>query len=114
MDQTELLGGLHLLLVGTTLLGKIGRGQQQPESLLPLGDRVAAGLMALPIIVALCHNVFPSAPPEVKLLSAAPLALYVCLLVYEDRRSYFTLVMFFGVTVIYLVLARIILVKGLL
>lgn len=85
MKGLEVLGGvatlLLVLLVGTVfgqLHGSAG-GEVKPN-----GDRVACGLLALPLISLAVSLAFPSAPLAWALSAPLPLAVYVVLLAGTD------------------------------
>lgn len=111
MNGMQLLGGvstlLLVLLVGT-LFGRV-HGSAGGE-VKAVGDRVACGLLALPLISVAVRLAFPSAALVWALAAPLPLALYVLLLAGTDigwaiSRRYFTIALALGGLGIYAAMA---------
>ena len=102
MKGIEVLGGvaaLLLVLVVGTLFGRL-HGSTGGE-VKACGDRVACGLLALPLISLAVHLVFPSANLAWALTAPLPLAVYVVLLAGTDMgwtvsKKYFTTTLVFA------------------
>jgi hypothetical protein len=70
---------LATLLLGAALFGQFKKGG---DELLPIGDRIAAGMLAVPILALMVHQV---APTPLSALTPIPLAAYLTMLAIQDR-----------------------------
>jgi ABC-type Na+ efflux pump permease subunit len=80
MDADTGLFGLAVLLLGAALFGTIQKGGKQ---LLPLGDRIASGMLAVPLLALM---VYRATDNPLSLLLPLPLAAYLTALAYEDGK----------------------------
>ena len=70
---------LATLLLGAALFGQIQKGDKQ---LLPIGDRIAAGMLAVPLLALMVHQVTQT---PLSALTPIPLAVYLTVLAIQDR-----------------------------
>lgn len=70
---------LVTLLLGAALFGQL---KKEGDQLLPIGDRIAAGMLAVPVLTLLVHRVTKS---PLAALVPLPLAAYLTALAIEDR-----------------------------
>jgi hypothetical protein len=109
------IGSFTALLIIACIFGRLhGSGN---TSVGPVGDRVIAGLLALPLISFLVHYGLKNIAPYWKWIAPAPLAIYIFLLAATDFKccfikkrlkfikDHFTLCLIVGVGVIYLLAA---------
>ena len=94
-------------------------GREADGSKIPsIGDRVFAGLLALPLIFILVQQVFRDAPLLLKLLAPGPVAIYVFQLARTDwkdkDRYHFTKALFIAVMFLYGVMFLVALLAGVL
>jgi hypothetical protein len=103
----DILAGLStfivLLLVGTIFRRLHGGG----DPLDPLGDRVACGLLAVPLIFLLVRLTFPKEDPTWALVAPLPVLVYTALLAGVDAKSvsiknHFTTILFGTLVALYL------------
>lgn len=87
MGDSKLLGGiagfLLVLLVGT-LFGRVHGSSDDRDK--AVGDRVACGLLAVPLISVAVHFAFPQAHLAWALAAPVPLLVYVVLLAGTDMQ----------------------------
>ncbi|HEX5056572.1 MAG TPA: hypothetical protein VFX02_08750 [Gammaproteobacteria bacterium] len=109
MDK-ELAGiaALLLVLIVGALFGRLHGSDG--GAVKPVGDRVACGLLALPLISIAVHLAFPGAHVAWALAAPAPLAVYVVLLAGADlgwviSRKYFNAALVLGIGTIYVLMA---------
>jgi hypothetical protein len=104
----DILAGLStfivLLLVGTIFRRLHGGGD---GALDPLGDRVACGLLAVPLIFLLVRLAFPKEDPGWALAAPLPVLVYTALLAGVDAKlapikSHFTKILFGTLVALYL------------
>ena len=114
----KVLGGvaalLAVLVVGT-VFGRLHGSSGSDTKLEPIGDRVACGLLALPLISLSVYLAFPCAHLAWVLSAPLPLAIYVLLLAGTDEsikwkvlkilRKNFTAALVLAVMAIYLAMA---------
>lgn len=111
MDEKEILGGVAALLVVLVVgavFGRVHGSENAPVK--ALGDRVACGLLALPLISIAVFLAFPAAGLAWALAAPAPMLLYTGLLAGVDARwslpaRHFTAVLFAGTCIIYVLMA---------
>lgn len=107
----KILSGVAALLLVLVVGAVFGRLHgSDGASVKPLGDRVACGLLSLPLITVAVLLAFPSSGLGWAIAAPAPMALYVALLVGVDAgwniaKRHFTATLFFGSLAIYLVMA---------
>ena len=84
-DEKVLAGvaGLLVILIVGTLFGRLHA--KDDATIKPVGDRVACGLLALPLISVAVRLAFPSASLVWVLGAPLPLAVYVVLLAGTDQ-----------------------------
>ena len=70
---------LATLLLGAALFGQIKKGSVQ---VLPIGDRIAAGMLAVPLLVFMVHQATETA---LSALIPIPLVVYLTILAIQDR-----------------------------
>lgn len=107
----KVLGGiaaLLLVLVVGTVFGRLHGSDS--AAIKPIGDRVACGLLALPLISLAVRLAFPSAHLAWALSAPLPLAIYVVLLAGTDigwtiSKKHFTSTLILGGMAIYMAMA---------
>jgi hypothetical protein len=107
MPMTEILAGvtgLLLVLVVGALFGRLHGTDNAPIK--PIGDRVACGLLALPLISIAVRLAFPSAHIAWVLAAPLPLAVYALLLAGTDlgwaiSKKHFSTALIVGIGIIY-------------
>lgn len=110
IDENVLVGvtALLLVLVVGTIFGRLhGSDDTRIE---PIGDRVACGLLALPLVTVAVSIAFPTVSLAWALAAPTPLALYVVLLAGIDAKwaiakDHFISTLVFGSFAIYLAMA---------
>jgi hypothetical protein len=112
--EEKVLGGiatLLLVLIVGTVFGRL-HGSSNGAEVKPIGDRVACGILALPLISLAVRLAFSSAHLAFVLLAPLPLAVYVVLLAGTDENinwaistRYFTLTLILASMVIYVAMA---------
>ena len=75
------LAGITIALLAGAVVGRLYPTDTRAG---PVGDRVFCGLLALPLIAVLTHQVFPEAHTAWKLLAPTPVAIYALLLAGTD------------------------------
>ena len=96
------IGALVTLLVGAAVLGRIeGRG----HPLLPVGDRVAAGLIAACLLLSHWKVNTSDVHAWLPVATAAPLVFYSIVLAWTDKESWFTRLILVGLLIIFVSLA---------
>lgn len=106
----KVLGGITALLIILIVGAVFGRLHGSKGGLKPIGDRVACGLFALPLISLAVRLAFPSAHLVWALLLAPlPLAIYVVLLAGTDCKwkiamKHFTCALTVGVMGVYVLM----------
>ena len=98
-----IVGALIALLAGAAVLGRIEGRKADP--FLPVGDRVAAGMIAACLLLGVLKSTSPDAHPGLALGTAAPLVFYSIVLTLTDRRSWFTWLVLVGLLAIFVFLA---------
>jgi len=94
--EEKILGGITALLIVLVVGAVFGRLHGSDSAAIkPIGDRVACGLLALPLISLAVRLAFPSAHWAWALSAPLPLAFYVILLAGTDigwpiARNHFT------------------------
>ncbi|OGP89036.1 MAG: hypothetical protein A2031_01825 [Deltaproteobacteria bacterium RBG_19FT_COMBO_43_11] len=109
--EEKVLGGvavLLIMLVAGTVFGRVHGSNS--ATINPLGDRVACGLLALPLISLAVLLAFPSAHLVWALSAPLPLAIYVVLLAgtefkWKISKKHFTAALILGVIAIYVIMA---------
>lgn len=76
---------LAVLFVAASVLGVLWGKDGGGREIKAVGDRVACGLFAIPLISAAVHQAAPCASPLWVLAAPLPLVFYVALLAYCDR-----------------------------
>jgi len=104
------IGALVALLVGAAVLGRIDRRvRNQPlkkdHPLLPVGDRVAAGLIAACLLLGVWEGNTSDVHPLLPVATAAPLVFYSIVLAWTDKESWFTRLILVGLLIIFVSLA---------
>ena len=102
------IGSFTAILIIACIFGRLHGSSD--ASVGPVGDRVIAGLLALPLISFLVHHGLPETAPYWKWIVPAPLAVYIFLLAATDFgwkfiKDHFTLCLILGVGGIYLLAA---------
>ena len=112
------LGGVAaiatLLLVGA-VYGRVHGSEG--GTVKALGDRVASGLLAIPLISVCVHLAFPNTSMGWVLAAPAPLAVYTLLLAGTDlgwgfARKHFMQSLLIGIGVVYVIMAMVVLSKA--
>lgn len=107
----KVLGGIAALLIVLVVGAVFGRLHGSDRvAIKPIGDRVACGLLALPLISLAVRLAFPSAHIAWALFAPLPLAIYVVLLAGTDigwtiAKKHFTSTLILGSAVIYAAMA---------
>lgn len=106
--HTAGLFAIGLVLVSGAVFGHLHR--ENSEGDVPTGDRVASGLLALPVIGILAHVLFPDVHVLWKLLSPTPVAIYALLLAGTDWKwpiavEHFTMTLVIAIGLVYLAVA---------
>ncbi len=103
-----------LVLLIAAIFGRIHHQGGEGATVGPLGDRIIAGLLALPLISCWVKLVFPDAPIAWAVAAPVPLAIYIILLAGTDRqrgfrlaREHFTQALLIGVGIFYVLLAAV-------
>jgi hypothetical protein len=104
------VGSLLILLMIGAVFGRLHA--KENSGFQPLGDRVACGLFALPLISIAVRLLFPEVPVGWALAAPLPVLVFVVLLAGVDlgwrvSRQYFTLALVAGVGMIYAVMAAV-------
>lgn len=97
-----LLGGLASLLVAAAVFGRIEGNWTGQKALLPLGERIAAALLAMPVVLALASLAVPTSSLTFRLLWVIPLEAYAVVLAGEDWHSAFTRRTVCGMNAVYI------------
>jgi hypothetical protein len=109
--EEKVLGGIAALLIVLVAGAVFGRLHGSDSTAIkPIGDRVACGLLALPLISLAVRLAFPSAHLAWALSAPLPLAIYVVLLAGTDigwtiSKKHFTSTLILGGMVIYIAMA---------
>jgi len=109
--EEKVLGGVAALLIVLVVGAVFGRLHGSDSAAIkPIGDRVACGLLALPLISLAVRLAFPSAHLAWTLSAPLPLAVYVVLLAGTDigwpiAKKHFTSTLIVGAMVIYVAMA---------
>ncbi len=110
-DAKEMLGGvaalLAILVIGA-VFGRLHGSENAPVK--AVGDRVACGLLSVPLISVAVALAFPSLNIAWALAAPAPMLLYTGLLAATDAKwslavKHFTSTLFLGSVAIYLAMA---------
>ena len=109
------IGALVALLVGAAVLGQIDRRVRnlplkEAYPYLPLGDRVAAGMIAACLLLGVWKGNTPDVNAWLPIATAAPLVFYSIVLASRDWESLFTRWILVGMVIIFLSLVAIILI----
>jgi hypothetical protein len=111
VESKEILAGLSafivLLLVGA-IFRRLHVSANEQNGLDKIGDRVACGLLAVPLICVLVRTAFPKEDPFWALMAPLPVVLYTGLLTGVDANSRiiknnFTKILFGTLVVLYLI-----------
>jgi hypothetical protein len=78
------LAFVTLFFVAASVLGMLW-GKEDEKQIKAIGDRVACGLFAVPLIAVSVQQTFPDAAPAWVLMAPLPLVVYVILLSLSDR-----------------------------
>lgn len=78
------LAFVTIFFVGASVLGMLW-GKDAGQRIKPVGDRVACGLLAIPLISVCVQQAFPGVPRAWVLVAPLPLVIYVVLLALSDR-----------------------------
>ncbi len=97
------IGALMVLLVGAAVLGRVESREKRP--FLPVGDRVAAGMIAACLLIGILKFSDADVHPALAAGTAAPLVFYSIVLTLTDRRSWFTWLVLAGLLAIFVFLA---------
>lgn len=115
--KEELAGvaALLLVLIVGALFGRLH--SSDAGTIKPIGDRVACGLLALPLISIAVRLAFPSAHIAWVLVAPAPLAVYVVLLAGTDlgwavSKKHFNTALVLGIGALYVLMAASVLAFG--
>ena len=117
VESKELLAGLAgfiaLLVVGA-VFGRLHASEQEGRAIDALGDRVACGLLAVPLIAFATHRAFPEGGLAWAFLAPTPILLYSMLLASVDLGwppavRHFTAILVAGFLLLYLVLMAVVL-----
>jgi hypothetical protein len=92
------------LLAFAALFGRLQGSWTGNKELIPIGERVAATLLLLPIVFALTTHAFPAVSVPVRLLSLLPLEVFAVVLTIEDKGAAFTRRILFGVNGAYILM----------
>jgi hypothetical protein len=86
------LGLAAALFVAASVLGVLWGKDGAGQPVKAIGDRVACGLFAMPLIALSVHENFPAASPWWTIAAPIPLCFYVILLASTDtdRKTWFT------------------------
>ncbi len=98
-----ILGALIALFAGAAVLGRIQGRNAGP--FLPVGDRVAAGMIAACLLLGVLKGTSPGAHPGLALGISAPLVFYSIALTLTDLKSWFTWLVLLGLLAIFMFLA---------
>lgn len=109
------IAALLLVLIVGALFGRLHGSDG--GAIKPIGDRVACGLLALPLVSIAVRLAFPDIHMAWVLAAPAPLAVYVVLLAGTDlgwdvSRKHFNAVLISGVGIIYIFMIASVLVFG--
>jgi hypothetical protein len=109
--EEKVLGGVAALLIVLVVGAVFGRLHGSDSAAVkPIGDRVACGLLALPLISLAVRLAFPAAHLAWVLSAPLPLAVYVVLLAGTDigwtiSKKHFTSTLILGGLLIYVAMA---------
>jgi hypothetical protein len=103
-----------LVLLIAAIFGRIHRQSGEGARVEPLGDRIIAGLLALPLITGWVKLVFPDTHIAWALAAPVPLAIYIILLAGTDpqrgfrlAQEHFNQALLIGVGIFYVILAAV-------
>ena len=82
----SLIGLLTVLLVAL-IFGRIHRSKGEGGAIKLLGDRVIAGLLAVPLISVIIKLMFPAAHLMILITAPLPVFIYTAFLVHEDVKG---------------------------
>src|SRR2546426_11788154 len=99
------LATLASLLVAAAVFGRIQGRWTGGQYLLPIGERTAAALLSMPVVVALIERVLPTSSLAVGVLYVLPLEVYAFVLALEDWHSPFTRRLFCGINAVFCAVA---------
>ena len=110
----SLIGLLTVLLVAL-IFGRIHRSKGDSGKVPQIGDRVIAGLLAIPLISVIIWLMFPAAHLAVLFVAPIPVFIYTAFLAYQDVKNEpikvkvktFTGALFLSVFVYYIIIITI-------
>ena len=110
MPKTEILAGVTGLLLVFVIGAVFGRLHDTDQvDAKPIGDRLASGLLALPLICVAVRMAFPSAHLAWAFLAPLPLAVYLLLLAGTEfgwaiSRRHFNSALIIGISFIFAIM----------